>query len=451
MFLRTVPLIPLLSAALALSACSSGHLSLGGSKAGGDAGTDGGTDGATDGGTDGGTGDGADGTDGSDGSAVATDSPLEALPESPFVATDDVPDVLFSEDTITPLAFELDGDAWSDLRHDPDSYVPAELLYGDQRWSVAIHIKGSSTSSSIDDKPSLKVDVNLYVPGQEFMGHKKFNLHNQLIDPSMMSEVRSYRTLREAGLPASRAGYVRLTLNGEDYGLYTAVEAINDDLLEAWFADPNGNLYENGGEDCDFTNSRCFETEEYDEGHDDAFDALVAASELSGADWEAAMQEQLDWELFIRSMAMDALIAHWDGYAYDRSNYHIYHDPTADRWTFLPQSMDLDYGWRPWSYDECGRHGVDPGTYTEGVLAKKCLASATCRADFVAELSRLNEVWEAADPVGQVDFLNDLLRAEVESDSHKYYSLSDYDRHVNCVREWVAQRPDEIRAWVAAE
>lgn len=368
---------------------------------------------------------------------------LDTAPEP----LEDVPDILFEEGQVLPLELELERDAeWDVSRGD---WGTASLLYEDRAWTVAIRIKGSSTVTDFSDKPSLIVDVNRVVLDQEFMGHKRFNLHNQIIDPSMMSEVMSYRYLRDAGLPASRAGFVRLTVNGEDYGLYTAVEAINDDFLEQWFADPDGNLYENGWQDCDFDDVRCFEEEEVDEGNDDALRALADAVEAE--DWEAQLRVLLDWELFIRSLAMDALIAHWDGYAFDRSNYHLYHDPTADRWTFLTQSMDLDYGWRPWSYPTCGRYGVDPGDYTEGILGRQCLESDTCRADYVAELLRLNDEFEAADPVGRVDELYALIADEVRSDDHRSYSYTDFESHVACVRAWVEQRPDEIRAWAAED
>ncbi len=363
----------------------------------------------------------------------------------------DVPDVLFEEGRVNRLALELDADALSDIRRDGSQYVPATLVYEGRSWEVAIRVKGSSTWSDFTAKPSLVVDVNRLVPDQEFMGLKRFNLHNQIIDPMMMSEVMSYRYLRDAGLPASRAGYARLTVNGADYGLYSTVEAINDDFLESWFADPDGNLYENGWQDCDLDDADCFEPEETDEGDDDALYALEAAARLNGEEWEAAMREKLDWELFIRSLAMDALIAHWDGYAYDRSNYHLYHDPTADKWTFIPQSMDLDYGWRPWSYPTCGRYGVDPADYTEGMLGRKCLASETCRAEYVAELLRLNDQFEAADPVARVDTLYALIADEVASDRRKEYDTEDFEAHVACVRAWVEQRPDEIRAWAAGQ
>ena len=393
-------------------------------------------------------------------SALPEDSPplADTAPESVADAPDpgdplpDAEDVLFDEGRITALALTLDADARSDIRRDPSEYVPATLVYEERGWEVAIRVKGSSTFTDFTDKPSLIVDVNRIVPDQEFMGHKRFNLHNQLIDPSMMSERMSYATLREAGLPASRAGYVRLTVDGDDYGLYVAVEAINDDFLEAWFADPNGNLYENGWQDCDLDDVRCFEAEETDEGNDEALRALAAdADGLEGDAWEAAMRARLDWELFVRSLAMDALIAHWDGYAYDRSNYHLYHNPTADTFTFIPQSMDLDYGWRPWSYPECGRYGVDPDGYTEGILGRKCLASATCRAEFTAELLALTDAWEASDPVGRVDELYALIADDVATDRRKHYTTTDFESHVACVRAWVAARPDALRAWAAGE
>jgi hypothetical protein len=385
--------------------------------------------------------------------ASPVDDLLEELGDAPDTGDppgdDDVPDVLFDEGQILPLSLTLGRDAVSALQRRSDELVEATLGYGDRTWEVGVRIKGSSTWTSLDDKPSLVVDANFVVPGQEFMGHKKFNLHNQLIDPSMMSEAMSYKYYRDVGLPASRTGYVRLTLNGADYGVYNAVEALNDDFLEARFANPDGNMYE--GNDCDI-DGHCVEAEEQDEGNDDALARLVAAVDLpDDAAWEAAMHEQLDWDMFIRGMAMDALIAHWDGYTYDRSNYHLYHDPVLDKWTIITQSMDLDYGWRPWSYNTCGRYGVDPGTYTEGLLGRRCLASTSCRAEFVAELLVLNDAFEAADPVGRVDELTALISADVASDRHKHYSTADFEDHVACVRAWVAQRPDEIRAWAAGQ
>jgi spore coat protein CotH len=386
--------------------------------------------------------------------SAPADDPVEDAGGSPpdtDTAEPVVEERLFDEETFHDLSLELSQDSMRSLARNPSRYVAATLVYEDQSLEVGVHIKGSSTFSPLNGKPSLKVNVDWSVPDQDFLGHKKFNLHNQLIDPSMMSEMMSYATLRAAGVPAPRAAYARLTINDQPYGLYTVVEQPDGDFLDNWFPGPDGNLYEDGGDHCDLDHVSCFEKERDPEGSDDALDRLAADSALTGDAWDAAMQADLDWDAFVRGLAIEALIAHWDSYSYDTSNYRIYHDPAADKMTFLPWSMDLDYGWRPWSYPTCGRYGVDPGGYTMGVLAASCQASATCHAAFLDELETLNDWWEAQDPVGRAQALSDWIRPEVYADDRKYYGNDDFEDHVACVEAWLAQRPDEIRAWIAEE
>ena len=71
-------------------------------------------------------------------------------------------------------------------------------------------------------------------------------------DPMKVSEELVYRMWREANLPASRTGYAEVTIDGTDYGLYSLVEVPDDPLLERWYDDPDGNLYENASNYCDF-------------------------------------------------------------------------------------------------------------------------------------------------------------------------------------------------------
>ena len=151
------------------------------------------------------------------------------------------------------------------------------------------------------------------------------------------------------------------------------------------------------------------------------------------------------------AMTMEMLLAHWDGYAYDLSNYRLYHHPTEQRFYFLPWSTDLDYGWRPWSYPTCGRYGVEPSDYDDGILALRCEQSETCHAAIVDRMEVENERWAAADPVARMEALYTLIRDDVYADRRKYYSNSDFESHYACVTDWVTQRPDEIRAWVAEQ
>ncbi|GDX82838.1 hypothetical protein LBMAG42_46490 [Deltaproteobacteria bacterium] len=383
------------------------------------------------------------------------DSANELLPGDTAADTGDPPPVddpdLFAPDTIWELTLELDDDAYSELSRDGHDFVDATLGWDGRTWPVATHIKGSSSWQDISDKPSLVIDVNRLDPKQEFMGVKKFYLHNDCYDPSQMSETLSYRFYREAGYPASETSFAHLTLNGRDYGLYTVVEAHNDDFLEKWFGDPNGNLYENRDAYCDVTDLGCMEVEESDEGNDEAFIALGQAARTRAVDWRAAVEPLLNWDRFIAYLGLEIAVVHWDSYSYDLSNYSLYHDPTADEWTFFTQSMDLDYGFRPWSYPSCGQYGMTIDKYDMGMLAASCHADASCKAELVARVLEYADFLEAADGAARVAELEALIGGEVRADSRRYYSDAEYADHVACLKTFFEGRPAQLREWAAGE
>ncbi len=381
------------------------------------------------------------------------------------VALERVPgDTAWAEDTAEPealpglyddpvriwqFALELDGDAWDQLRRDGRDYVPATLQWEGRQWPVQVHIKGSSSWQDIDQKPSLVVDVNRDDPDQELFGVKKFYLQNECYDPSHMSSALSYAFYREWGYPASRTAFAQLQVNGRDYGFYDVMEPHNDDFLQAWFAEPDGNLYENRDAYCDVTDLDCMEVEEDDEGSHEAFERLGDAARARGASWRPAVEPLLSWDRFIDALALEITIAHWDSYSYDLSNYQVYHEPVADDWTLLTQSMDLDYGFRPWSYPDCGQYGMDIDKYTMGMLASSCHLDSTCKAELVQRVSEYADALEAADGAARVRELDAVIGDAVKADPRRYYADSEYVEHVACLQTFFDARPGQLRAWVA--
>lgn len=372
------------------------------------------------------------------------DTAAEEEPEEPE-------ERLYVVSEVGTLALELDDEEWRDLRVDPTSWTTATLVSGEERLIVGVRLKGSSTWSTLEEKPSWKVDVDRVVEDQTFLGHGEFNLHNQVLDPSVMSEALSFGAYRALGIPAPRVGYLRLTVNDEDYGLYTVVEPPNRDFLRIWFGDDEGNLYENSYQDCEVTDPDCFDVEQNDLESTDDLDEVRRIARLEGDAWREAMQELFDWDAFLGAMAMEAMIAHWDGYSYDLSNYRLFHSADNDRMYFLPWSADLDFAYRPWSFPECGQYATDPSDYDDGVLALRCERDETCHQALVDRMEVLVDAWEATDPLTELERLRTMLRPEVMTDSRRYYDEDDFDDHVDCVSAWIAQRPDELREWIAAQ
>lgn len=42
-------------------------------------------------------------------------------------------------------------------------------------------------------------------------------------------------------------------------------------------------------------------------------------------------------------MAVEVIVAHWDGYSLNRNNFRIFHDRGTDRMVFLPQGLDQTF------------------------------------------------------------------------------------------------------------
>lgn len=383
------------------------------------------------------------------------DTGLERVPGDTSADTGEEPEDsdpdLYLPGEIMQLTLEVDREAMESLERDGRDYVEAVLGWDGRTWPVAIHIKGSSSWQDVSDKPSLVVDVNRIDPDQEFRGVRKFYLHNDCYDPSQMSETLSYGFYREWSYPASRTSFAQVTFQGRDYGLYTVTEPHEDPFLRDWFDDPNGNLYENRDAYCDVDDIACMEVEQSDEGSDEAIGRFGAASKRSGAAWRPAVEPLLAWDRFIDYLALEIVVVHWDSYSYDLSNYSFYHEPTTDQWTFLTQSMDLDYGYRPWSYPSCGQYGMDIDKYTMGSLAKGCHADATCKAELVERVAHYADLLEAADGAQRVRELDALIGDAVKADPRRYWSGEEYDAHVACLQTFFEERPTQLRAWVAGQ
>ncbi|MFT5682371.1 MAG: spore coat protein H [Myxococcota bacterium] len=362
----------------------------------------------------------------------------------------DYSDEIFRDDIIHDVEITLDSGSVSDLSYDPTDYTDATLSIAGQELEVGVRIKGSSSFQSLNDKPSLKFDMDFEVPGQTLLGIRKLNMHNMYYDPSRFSEELTYGMFRAADLPAARTGYARVSINGTAYGLYSIVEVTDDPMLERWFDDNNGNLYENAENYCDLDDGvSCFDAEETDEGSNDALSAFIDAVTDDGPDWLAGVQPLLLWDDYTGFLAMEMSVAHWDSYSYDLSNYRFYHEPTEDGWTLIPSSVDLSFGFRPWSYPDCGKHGVDPGDYTMGILSSRCLSDAVCAEAVHSRILDIADQLEEMDTTATIEAAAARIRADVYEDNRSYYDEDKFEEHIICVTDWLYQRPDELREWVA--
>ena len=102
-------------------------------------------------------------------------------------------------------------------------------------------------------RPSLKLDLGEFEEDWAFEGARRLTLNNAVSDPAVVRQCLTYSAFADAGLPAPRCGFARVTVNGVDLGLYVNLEPVKEPFLERHWGDSSGNLYE--GTLSDFTPS----------------------------------------------------------------------------------------------------------------------------------------------------------------------------------------------------
>jgi len=141
-------------------------------------------------------------------------------------------------------------------------------------------------------------------------------------------------------------------LNGRDLGVYVLEEGFTEDFLACHFKRLGGDLYEpEDGQDIDRRLKRN-SVQAPVEGRG-ALEALAGAAAEPDLAWRWQRLEQvLDTERFVASMALETLICHRDGYCLARNNFRVYHDLDSGKMVFFPHGMDQllgkeDFPWQP--------------------------------------------------------------------------------------------------------
>ena len=118
-----------------------------------------------------------------------------------------------------------------------EEYVECALtIDGERLGGVGIRAKGNTSLSSVaglgGKKYSFKVEFDHFVKGRLFQGLDKLSLNNLIYDPTMMKDYLAYTLMAKMDVPSPLCSYVQITVNGDPWGLYLAVEGVEDSFLE---------------------------------------------------------------------------------------------------------------------------------------------------------------------------------------------------------------------------
>lgn len=362
-----------------------------------------------------------------------------ATPPELVPAAGDLSAPLYDTSTVIELALELSDEAAASLRQDPDSYVPADLVYQGRRYGpVGLRLKGSNSFQPFDEKPSFRINVNEFIEGATFLGLRDLTLNNMNDDASMLRERLAYEFARDIGVPASRAAHAMITVNGQLYGLYISVETVRRRMLARWFEDSEGPLFE--ATDVDFR-AELIPAYELESGPDDRTLLWGLAEALAASDPDqaiAAAGAYASMSEFIRYWAMCSVIGQFDGFPFSDpgDDYFVYADPTSGRLWFMPWGMD-----ETWLAPDS-----DPKRVAS-VLARQCAASPACFRTWVDEVWRLVAVLEDGDYLARAEAIAAQIAPHVALDSRRKYDDATVAIFQEAVRYFIITR----RRWLVTE
>jgi hypothetical protein len=349
----------------------------------------------------------------------------------PATNRNDASAALFDRQRLLQVRLELDPADWDKLRqehHDllatlgtnrfdkPESnpyhiYRARVTIDGERVADVGLRKRGFIGSASMT-RPSLGIRFDAYDAKRRFAGLSRMALNNNLQDPSQVHQVMAYAIFAAAGVPAPRCSLALVSVNGQELGVYSHVEAVEEEFLQRQFGSAAGNLYE--GQISDFRPQwvKTFERKNHKQspGRGD-LEAVVKALQADQSSWLGKLRKEVDVDEYLSFWAVESLINHWDSYSAGGNNFFIYRHPEDHRFRFIPWGADAVLG---------ERDPFSPGPAPESVKAGMLLSWRLYADEGMRERyrQRLREVlrsaWHEDELLAELDRLQKLVRPHLQ-------------------------------------
>lgn len=284
----------------------------------------------------------------------------EPTKPGPKVSPEDVASIdapLYDPAVLRTLFLNFENSDWetelSDF-HGSDVEVPATLTVDGKKYpNVGVHFRGMSSYGMVPagSKRSLNVSLDLVDSDQRLYGYKTLNLLNAHEDDTFMSTVL-YSHIARQYLPAPKANFVRVVINGESWGVYVNVQQFNKEFLGENFQTTKGTRWKvsgspGGGGGLEYLGDnvedyrRRYEIKNND--NEKTWKKLIklckTLNETPAEKLEAALEPMLDIDGLLWFLALDNALINCDGYWIRASDYSIYLDDKA-KFHMLPHDMN---------------------------------------------------------------------------------------------------------------
>lgn len=375
----------------------------------------------------------------------------------------------YAPDTVRTLFFEFENADWEQelaTFKDTDVEVPATMIVDGRRYdNVGMRFRGNSSFTMVPEglKRSFNVTVDFVADGQNVLGFRTLNLLNGMNDATMMRGAL-FQEIAGHYVPAARANFVQVVVNGESWGIYTNLEQINRDFVADRFNGENGVRWkvpgspgsraglEYMGDDL-APYKRLFEIKNKDNRR--SWEALVNLTKILNTtpleQLEAALAPVLDVDGALKFLALDNVLVNSDGYWTRGSDYYLYLDESG-RFHVIPGDTNETFS------SGGGRGGGGRGGFgtmgggpnldllvglddTTKPLRSKLLAIPALRERYLAYCRDIARTWLDWEAIGTIAGDHHArIKPYVDTDTRKLVSNDQFDASLAQLRAFVEAR-----------
>lgn len=159
---------------------------------------------------------------------------------------------LFDQSMVHEIDIQIEEDDWNNLlenARDKEYHRANLVIDGELFKDVGIRTKGKNslrlTERYGSQRYSLKIEMDHY-GFNHYYGLDKFSLDSSFQDNSYLKSYLAYDMMQFMDVPSSLTSYTWVTVNGEDWGLFTTIEEPEEAFAQRNFGKDYGELYKPG-------------------------------------------------------------------------------------------------------------------------------------------------------------------------------------------------------------
>lgn len=156
---------------------------------------------------------------------------------------------IFDKFQVMEIEINISQEDWTDMLDNPleEEYKQCDVtVNGTVYTDAAIRTKGNTSLTQVasgeSDRYSFKIEFDHYDKNKSMLGLDKLVLNNLFCDASYVKEYIAYDIFHYLGVETPYYGFANITVNGENFGCYLALEAMEDSFLRRAYSG-KGQLY----------------------------------------------------------------------------------------------------------------------------------------------------------------------------------------------------------------